>query len=341
MKYILLAISTFFLTDISSAQCDLSVVDTVHVNCNGDASGSIVLDVSLAFSPYFLYLSNGVVQNDSPTFSNLEAGNYSVSVLDANGCVDTIGFKIKEPSLLELDLSCNDGQIEAVVSGGVEDYLLQWKNEIGEVISLNYEIPFQPNFMFNLDLMDAKGCQIKDSIYLSIDFYLDKMIGDVPLEINVFNNSSEGNYSWDFGDGSSSIDFEPNHTYSEVGEYDLKLVLSNDIGCETEKMIIIDAQGFELAANDWQLLPDAFSPNNDGINDSFTFSENHAIAKFNVEVFNRWGNKVYEWSDTSGAFNGLNNAGNTLEEGVYFYKMSAVGTDGKTYVKNSSLTLFK
>lgn len=341
MKYILVIISVLWFVKFSSGQCQLSVVDTVHVNCYGDDSGSVDLDVSSAASPFYLYLDNGVVLNDNVSFLNLSAADYVVYIEDANGCSDTISFKIKQPSELVLDLSCDNNLIMAEVSGGVTDYNLDWRNENGNLLSNDFEIEFQSDTFYNLELTDAKGCQIMDSIYLSIDFSVDQLSGDVPLDINITNYSTEGNFFWDFGDGTLSSDYEPSHSYLEVGPYDLQLVLTNEIGCEAKSLLSVNVQGFELAANDWESLPDAFSPNNDGINESFTFSENHAIAEFNVEVFNRWGNKVYQWSDPDGSFNGLDDSGSTLAEGVYFYRMVATGFDGKSYSKNSSITLYK
>ena len=64
------------------AQCDLSVIDTMHINCNGDALGGFVLDVGGAVSPYTINLNNGITQVDNPVFTSLPADTYQMIIVD-------------------------------------------------------------------------------------------------------------------------------------------------------------------------------------------------------------------------------------------------------------------
>jgi gliding motility-associated-like protein len=66
------------------------------------------------------------------------------------------------------------------------------------------------------------------------------------------------------------------------------------------------------------IIPNIFSPNNDGINDSIDFTH-HSIVR--VEIFNQWGNIVYKSSDLSKCWKGQDLIGNELFNGVYFYKV--------------------
>ena len=105
-------------------------------------------------------------------------------------------------------------------------------------------------------------------------------------------------------------------------------------------LIVIEVQGFDLSINDWEEMFNAFSPNGDGINDSFSFEENHAISEFSVKIFNRWGSLVYSWTDPNFKWNGLNFDGDNLIQGVYYYYMNAIGQDGQLYEKKGSISLF-
>ena len=72
-------------------------------------------------------------------------------------------------------------------------------------------------------------------------------------------------------------------------------------------------------------IPNVFSPNGDLANDFFTFEVINP-KEFEVSIFNRWGNIVYETTDASAFFwNGKAQEGNFVEDGVYFYKYRAVG----------------
>ncbi len=69
-------------------------------------------------------------------------------------------------------------------------------------------------------------------------------------------------------------------------------------------------------------LPNAFTPNSDGDNDLFTPIEAQFIARVDMQVFNRWGQKVFETQDPLLNWDGTNFSGSELAEGVYFYKVT-------------------
>ena len=84
-----------------------------------------------------------------------------------------------------------------------------------------------------------------------------------------------------------------------------------------------------------------FSPNGDQTNDVFAFLDNHAIQEFKVVIYNRWGKKIYEWSDPKNGWDGTNKSGNLVRDGVYFYSMTAVGENGKEYQHKGSVSLYR
>ncbi|MFC2114046.1 PKD domain-containing protein [Bacteroidota bacterium] len=129
--------------------------------------------------------------------------------------------------------------------------------------SVNYGIKFG-HFFFPEDasmsqsplvytIVDTNGCDNTKQLayYLNplpdVDFEADMEQGKVPLTVSFTNNSTiaEGtmNYLWHFGDGDSSILENPDHTYLNVGKYDVNLQAMSDSGCATQlmKFQLIDA----------------------------------------------------------------------------------------------------
>ncbi len=78
-------------------------------------------------------------------------------------------------------------------------------------------------------------------------------------------------------------------------------------------------------------MPNAFSPNDDGINDVYKAKDGYqSIVKFKATIFNRWGQKMYSWDDPSGGWDGKHN-GKDVAQGVYFVLVEAEGADGRKY----------
>ena len=78
-------------------------------------------------------------------------------------------------------------------------------------------------------------------------------------------------------------------------------------------------------------MPNAFSPNGDGINDIYKAKEGYqSLVEFHAIIFNRWGQKIYSWDDPSGEWDGTFN-GKPVKEGTYFVYVKAKGADGHEY----------
>jgi gliding motility-associated-like protein len=159
-----------------------------------------------------------------------------------------------------------------------------------------------------------------------------------------FTNVSVGgtNWTWDFGDSLASLAdntsslYSPNHTYSEIGEYCVKLIVKNTGGCvsDTRRCINIDPQ-FVL------FIPNAFTPNGDGDNDVF-YAKGEYINNFEMRVFDRWGNMVYYADSIDKPWNGKkNNIGETLQQDVYVYQIIIKDNKNKRHKYVGTVTLVK
>jgi gliding motility-associated-like protein len=77
-------------------------------------------------------------------------------------------------------------------------------------------------------------------------------------------------------------------------------------------------------------FPNAFSPNGDGINDRFQAKSYQSIVEFSAAIYNRWGQKLYSWTDPKDGWDGTYN-GKPVKQGVYFVNVKAKGADGHEY----------
>lgn len=135
------------------------------------------------------------------------------------------------------------------------------------------------------------------------------------------------------------------YTFNESGTYNivLKTRLEQD-GAELDSVVItINISESRLK------FPNAFSPNNDGFNDKYGAygvndpeSPDHyrSIVEFHAIIINRWGQKLYEWFDPAGSWDGKYN-GHPVKEGVYFLQVKAKGADGRDYHIRKDVNLLR
>ncbi|MHC1706289.1 MAG: PKD domain-containing protein [Bacteroidales bacterium] len=122
------------------------------------------------------------------------------------------------------------------------------------------------------------------------------------------NTSVNGNHPfWDFGDGITSEEENPEHSYEAVGVYDVWLVYQTEHGCIDSIMKSV------TVIDDSISIPNVITPNGDGVNDYFVVRNIEAFLTNELIVFNRWGKKVYEKLNYRNDWSGGN-----LPDGTYY-----------------------
>lgn len=161
--------------------------------------------------------------------------------------------------------------------------------------------------------------------------------GQAPLTITFRTNPSDMDgysptYEWHFRMEGESKDLmvryeeDTEYTFTTAGTTRVTLQVKFS-GDETE----LDSTTFLVTISESKLIfPNAFSPNGDGINDLFKAKEYQSIVEFHAYIFNRWGQKLYDWTDPADGWDGTYN-GQDVKEGVYFLLCKAKGADGTDY----------
>ena len=88
------------------------------------------------------------------------------------------------------------------------------------------------------------------------------------------------------------------------------------------------------------IMPNAFTPNGDGHNDIFKAKEYRNLSEFHAYIFNRWGQKLYEWTDPAEGWDGTYH-GSEVKTGVYFVLVKARGTDDVIYNIRKDVNLLR
>lgn len=168
-------------------------------------------------------------------------------------------------------------------------------------------------------------------------FTMSSLTESVPYNLTFVNTSSNAiNYAWDFGNGSTSTDTDPQTTYTQAGEYSITLTASNAYCTDV-------ATNTFLGTNTEVVFPNIFSPNNDTENDEFHLNPNFLtnVVKVEIGIFNRWGQKLGEINQPSGTWEGRTMEGEVAPDGTYFYIASITYTGNEVKKYNGSFLLVR
>lgn len=143
-------------------------------------------------------------------------------------------------------------------------------------------------------------------------------------------------YEWRFTRSGETTPFlvrydqDTEYEFLQSGTFSVELRVSFVQGTDTIAYEMDEP--FSIAISESKLeVPNAFTPNGDGVNDVFRVKEGYkSIVSFKAMVFDRWGKKLYEWTDPAGGWDGRS-AGHSVPDGGYYLNIQARGADGKHY----------
>jgi len=147
---------------------------------------------------------------------------------------------------------------------------------------------------------------------------------------------STGSDRWyySFGDGTDTEERFPLHSYKMPGNYLLLQAVMNNYGCRdtaSEMLTVEDNYAF--------YVPAAFSPNGDGLNDLFIPSAYH-VHDFSMEIYNRWGTKIYETDSFDRPWNGVAGS-DPAPGGAYVYRITFTDVFDTPHVKYGKVSLLR
>ena len=256
---------------IEPASIYYSSLNISPVYCFGENNGSIKATASGGTGKYSYYIRPGLYINQNGAFYNLQAGIYSLTVIDENQCnFDTViaissSLSPLQTSMTKGDLGCFgkgvEGWANANISGGEPPYTVVWSTNPAQTTEKAENLMYGYYFV---DILDANGCNIKDTVFI-----------------------------------------DPGTCCEEV------------------------------------FIPNAFTPNGDGVNDLFRVTTSAGIELIQFAIFDRWGNRIWNTYDFrrgwDGSYKGAQESMNTFHY-IFHYKCL---TDGNTYMRKGDVNLIR
>lgn len=305
----------------------------------GSQTGLITIDVDSVNQSFDYSLNNGPFVTDS-FFNQLSAGNYKVTVRDSNLC--------ETSSVILVDsfpMPIASFIVDSVCLGETTTFIDNSRIGKGIITQWSWDIVGLPttqntSFTFGLDgifpvtqqVVSDSGCIDDTTINVLVHPLPKADFSFSPTEVYTFNpevcftNLSVGTISslWDFDfvgiNGTSSLSDPCNILFPSEEEKDFTVTLTtiSEFGCmDSIQRIITISNNFIF------YVPNAFSPNDDGINDEFKVIVK-GIESYELLVFNKWGELMFSSTEVDSWWDGKHENA-IVPAGVYIYKINLKG----------------
>jgi PKD repeat protein len=319
-----------------------SLCDTFEVNVCKDTTTCRGKPIQLKASGgirYEWYPTYGLncINCPNPMASPDSTLTYTVRVWNSDSCSKVLPVRVYvnspvQSGLLQLgpsDCETNTGLIKLTpATGGTPPYyytvngITQQANALFENLG---------NGTYPVLVTDGVGCAWRDTINVPATvaaqaaFTANPAEGLTPLEVNFINQSSGAqHYTW-YAQADTAITFNYTHTFQQVGNYNVMLVVYNtDSTCtDTARTVIMAKTAIFIE------MPSLYHPNTDG---TYTL-KTRGITNLNQQWFDASGRMVYTQTTNLQPGETLNNGTlQTLAAGTYLYRITATGIHDETEV---------
>ena len=268
----------------------------------------------------------------------------------ASGSIDVNVFPNPEPGFNLVDSEgCAPHEVlfvnqSTVATGFLDTY--QWDfGDGGSSDNGNPVYTYQDSGFYDITLAvtSTEGCstvlQVQDAVRANITPVADFSIKEDRLSLldalAEFEDQSQHAllWNWNLGDGELSSAINPSHIYTDPGTFDIILTVTNG---DCQDVAFGQVRVDPIATF---YVPSAFSPNEDGINETF-FGTGESIAKYNMKIIDRWGQQIFESNDPDFHWDGTH-LGKQVEAGVYVYDFTIVSIYGLTRHITGRVTLVR
>jgi len=298
----------------------------------------------------------------NPIFNFNEVGILPVTltVTDVNECTDVVQIDV-DYRPIESNISINASKFVGCIPTEIifENLSTPINSEVEFLWDFgdgNFSSDFNPSHIYELpgsytiqlDMILPFGCQYSADFPLvrvlegpSTDFaFSPENLMNFENQVQFTDLSLNANrWFWDFGGVGTSTLKNPSFDFPDTGLFQVKLTSFHPItNCPDTITRIVDIMPVVMLQ-----FPNSFTPNNDAKNDFFIGNGYlDGLFDYNISIWNRWGERVYESTDPRNGWNGLkNNNGEESPQGIYMYKAVYSNGRGAHEVQEGHVTLLR
>ncbi len=342
--------------EITQPTCNIGLELAIETQaCDGIPSGSIISEVMGAVGE-IQYNWTGVALDGQPNPTGLEAGRYTLIVIDETNCRDTASVEITTPEGISADViaiasGCDLTQGTILVSGatgGTPPYSFSINGSAASPInSFPYSVSGYAPGSYQIEIKDSGNCAFQtEATVIEIDPPVLELGADLTIKpgdsllIEPIANFTPTAVNWDPPAGLSTPDSLITFARPDVSTT-YRITATNEAGCETEATFTIFVDRTRSI-----FIPSAFTPNNDGRNDLLTiFGGDDILNVVSFHVFDRWGGLVFQTDNIS-----INNQssgwdgtfkGQLLPAGTYVYFAEVLFSGNERVIVEGSVNLIR
>lgn len=282
----------------------------------------------------------------SLSWQTYETEQVTLEVTDGCGGYDMDQVQINIPDIPLVMTTSQDTSIcmggtafiGALAEGGEGGFVYYWTgvNTYGQDVIVTP----QNTQYFNVTATDICGESITDQVQVNVqnmfaDFTVTYITeSEVQFNATIDPPCPDCDLIWDFGDGDTSDEQSPLHVFDGLGAYTVNLTLVTDIGCVDDSHTLIHSPALLY-------IPNAFTPNNDGVNDVWQVIGDE-ILHYEMVVFNRWGETVFYSNDHTQPWIGdLDGGTHYVPNGTYSYVVKVKSYNSDAFEKTGTVTLMR
>lgn len=314
-------------------------------NCNNEVV-NLSANVTGGIGPFQFAWSPGNLKGNNQTLLVTSPTQVNLTVTDRCGNSGTESFMIHVPDVPPLQISMTPDTaicpgepllISALVSGGVGDVVMSWSNISG---SPSQQLLYpEESMVISVSATDScgntRGASTVITVYAPNAQFTHKYLTNSKLRFTPEFSSDVISWIWDFGDGDTSTAKIPEHQFRDTGQYEVTLIVYNTFGCsDTVKMNVIAYPPYAF------YIPNAFTPNADGLNERFQGKGQGFIA-YEMWIFDRWGQELYRTTDIKRGWTGVDASGKNCPIGSYVYKINTETPVGEQFEYTGRVSLIR
>ena len=341
---------TIQVAEIDAVAQPTSQFGNFNISCFNENDGTAIAVPTSGTAPFQFLWSNG---NTSPTIENIFAGDYEVTITDATGCSTITSTMLTQPAEMQLEITsvappCSaafDGQIILNnITGGSGTYSYSLD---GSGFTAVQNSPTVFDFIspgeHALTISDDNGCLVSDQVTVSEPLEVEVNLGPNEtielgdsIEIQSIPNFTPTEIVWS---ANSTCDSCLTQFVTPTDQSTYIVNMSDENGCVASDTITIFVE-----KNRNVFIPNAFSPNDNGLNDIFYINAGQDVVQVNnFRIFNRWGevvfaNENFQPNDPTEGWDGFFK-GEKLNPNVFIFFAEIEFKDGLVKIYKGDVTL--